>query len=180
MKFYIMLLLLCLAKPATASANTTGRHTGLNAAVMSETQIIQEILDADEDARNEQLCLALNIYHEVRGGAERDRWAVGFVTMNRVERGIWGPTVCSVVWARSQFSWTVRSIRSLMPREAGAWEDAQRKAHMLYMGQRTEDPTDGCTHFYANRLRPDWSRRLVGHQRIGGHTFARLPSRSAR
>lgn len=161
--------------PATASADTTSKYQNLHKVVRESTTIVPEIQGVDESDANQILCLALNIYQEVRSGAPRDRWAVGFVTLNRLKRGIWGSSICAVVWAKSQFSWTARSIGTLVPSEASAWADAQNKAYLLYREQYTDDPTQGATHFYLAKIHPGWASKLVARMRIGAHMFARLP-----
>ncbi len=175
MRFLLMLVLMCLATPSTASAGTLVKYNSLHSAVRESGEVLPEIQAATETDANELLCLALNIYHEARGEQERAQWAVGFVTINRAKRAEWGGNICSVVWARSQFSWTVRGVRTLVPREINAWRESQRKAVMLFSNQKADDPTQGATHFYQSRLRPSWSRRLVDKMRIGAHMFARLP-----
>ena len=176
MKFLIWLVLLCLATQATASADTTEKYQSLNSTILSSGDVIPEIQGAGSEDANEMLCLALNIYHEARGEQARGQWAVGFVTLNRVKRHIWGDSVCAVVWAKSQFSWTVRSVGTLVPREVNAWQEAQRKAYMLFSGQHADDPTDGATNFYLASLRVSWTSMLVDKIRIGAHMFARLPN----
>lgn len=175
--FLLLVSILCLATPATASAGTTEKYQSLHSTVLERGDVIPDIQGATEEDRNEMLCLALNIYHEARGEQERAQWAVGFVTLNRVKRAIWGQSVCAVVWAKSQFSWTVRSVGAMVPREVNAWKEAQRKAYMLFSGQKADDPTRGGTHFYQARIRAPWTRNLVDKMRIGAHMFARLPGR---
>ena len=53
-------------------------------------------------------CLAKNIYYEA--GIENDlgKYAVAQVTINRLKAGYWGKTVCKVVYAKAQFSWTLK------------------------------------------------------------------------
>lgn len=175
MKFILLLVLLCLATPSTASASTPERIQTVNNTVRESSGVIPEIQGASDVDQNEMLCLALNIYHEIRGGHERDQWAVGFVTLNRVKRHIWGNTICAVVYAKSQFSWTVREVRTMVPREVNAWRECQRKAVMLFQGQKADDPTSGATHFYRASIHTAWTRQLVDKTRIGAHMFARLP-----
>lgn len=175
MRFLILFVLVCLATPTTASASTPNRVTVLHNLVRERTVLIDEIKDIEVEEQDQILCLALNIYHESRGENDRSRWAVGFVTLNRVKSSKFSNSVCGVVWARSQFSWTVRSASSLVPRETAAWSDAQRKGYLLYSEQYTDDPTAGADHFYAARIRPSWSSRLLNKLRIGAHMFARSP-----
>jgi N-acetylmuramoyl-L-alanine amidase len=170
-----MFVLLCLATQTPASAGTTEKYQDLNSTILQTGNVIPDIQGASESERNEMLCLALNIYHEARGENARGQWAVGFVTLNRVKRAIWGDSVCAVVWAKSQFSWTIRGMRTLVPREVNAWQEAQRKAYMLFSNQNADDPTDGATNFYLASIH-SWTRTLVDRIRIGAHMFARLPN----
>jgi spore germination cell wall hydrolase CwlJ-like protein len=174
-----MFVLMCLATQTPASAGTTEKYQSLNSTVRAAGEVIPEIQDASDSDANEMLCLALNIYHESRGEKAVAQWAVGFVTLNRVKTAIWGNSVCAVVWAKSQFSWTVRGMGTLVPKEVNAWKEAQRKAFMLFRGQKADDPTHGGTHFYLASIHPSWTRMLVDKMRIGAHMFARLPGRRA-
>ena len=85
MRFLILFVLVCLATPTTASASTPNRVTVLHNLVRERTVLIDEIKDIEVEEQDQILCLALNIYHESRGENDRSRWAVGFVTLNRVK-----------------------------------------------------------------------------------------------
>jgi spore germination cell wall hydrolase CwlJ-like protein len=171
-----VLLLSLLLTPDQAAAATPTRYQNLHTAVRNLGTLIPEVQNANRTDQDEMLCLALNIYHEIRGGSTRHQWAVAFVTMNRTKRAVFNAkTICQVVWARGQFSWTVWNLRAQLPRERGAWAESQRKAALLVSGEKMNDPTNGSTHFYQARLNPGWARRLVSRIRIENHTFARLP-----
>lgn len=173
-----MLLLFCMLTPKPAEAGTLHRYQNLHTAVRSMDTLIPEVRQANRTDQDQMLCLALNIYHEIRGGKPRDQWAVAFVTINRTKRSAFNArTVCDVVWARGQFSWTVWATRAQLPREKAAWAESQRKAVLLLSGEKMNDPTNGSTHFYQAKLNPGWARRLVNKVRIGTHMFASLPGR---
>lgn len=171
----IIMLLLSLVAPATASAETPAKLEQLHTHLRSSGSLIAELEVADREAQNQMICIALNIYHEVRGEPSRDQWAVAFVTTNRAKHQRFPSTPCNVVWEKGQFSWTKRAIEALLPREHRVWAECQRKAMMVFMGEKMNDPTNGATHFYQARLNPSWARRLVDKIRIGTHVFARLP-----
>lgn len=124
------------------------------------------------------LCLALNIYHEARGSTHQDKVGVAWVTRNRVEsRHSRGRNYCQIIWERGQYSWTVRSTQSLMPREMGAWHTSTQIARQVIDGT-VRDPTNGANTFYATRLgTPRWTRSGTGRTVIGAHTYVRLPGR---
>jgi spore germination cell wall hydrolase CwlJ-like protein len=124
--------------------------------------------------------MALNVYHEARGSTRSDQEAVALVTRNRLESGIWGNTVCAVVLARRQFSWTVFSESRSVPRETQAWVAAQQTAYRVYSDDTVHDITNGADHFYAASMPrpPAWAARGVGKQRIGQHIYMRIPRRT--
>lgn len=171
-----MLLLSCLLTPDQAAAGTTSNYQALLSAVRANGNLIPQISQAKGTDQDQMLCMALNIYHEIRGGNVNDQWAVAFVTWNRTKRAAFNAkNVCAVVWAPGQFSWVRWSMRAQLPRETKAWQESQRKAALLIAGEKMNDPTNGSTHFYQARLNPGWARRLVSKVRIGVHMFAKLP-----
>lgn len=179
MKFIgaIALLLSILLTPDQAAAATTSRYQGLLNSVRAQGDLISPIQQANRADQDQMLCLALNIYHEIRGGDARDQWAVAFVTWNRTKRAVFNAkSVCAAVWAPGQFSWTRWSMRTQLPKETKAWHECQRKAALFISGERMKDPTNGSTHFNGS-LR-NWSKGLVGIFRIGTHWFGRLPGSS--
>lgn len=166
--------LFCL--PLSAQAETTPRYGALLTAVRTQNHLISDVREANQTDQNEMLCLALNIYHEIRGGNSRDQWAVAFVTVNRTKRRVFNAnTICNAVWATGQFSWTRWALRAQLPREQSSWVESQRKAALIVSGEKMNDPTNGSTHFYQARLNPGWARRLIAKVRIGQHMFGRLP-----
>ena len=70
--------------------------------VLYKTTEKVSVTDKDMD------CLSKNIFHEA-GVEDRDgKIAVAQVTLNRVKSGRWGQTICDVVYAKKQFSWTMQ------------------------------------------------------------------------
>jgi spore germination cell wall hydrolase CwlJ-like protein len=169
-----VLLTFLLLTPRPAEAGTLPKYTNLHTAVRALDTIIPEVQNAAQADQDQMLCLALNIYHEIRGGSSRDQWAVAYVTYNRTKRGVFrAPSLCAVVWAPGQFSWTRWSMRAQLPRDQSQWAECQRKAALMVGGEKMNDPTNGSTHFNSS-LR-NWGRGLVNRFRIGAHWFARLP-----
>jgi len=80
----------------------------------------------------ELLCLAKNIYYEARGEPTRGKIAVAQVTLNRVtHRTEFQSSICQVVYAKHQFSWTMEQHRE--PR-GPAWHEAQELAKAVIIG----------------------------------------------
>lgn len=179
MRFFGILVLFfsLILLPQPAVARETTKFEALHAEVRKRDDLIPEIRNAERATQDEMLCMALNLYHEIRGGNSRDQWAVAFVVLNRTKDRRFGrETICGIVWAPGQFSWTRRGIESQLPRERGAWLESQRKAYLAVRGQTVSDPTNGATNFHSVRVSPSWSSRLLGRIRIGPHMFGRLPS----
>lgn len=169
-----MLLTSLMLTPKPADAGTLPRYQNLHTAVRAAGSLIPQVQQASRTEQDEMLCLALNIYHEIRGGTPRDQWAVGYVTMNRTKHRVFkSSSICGIVWAKGQFSWTRWATRAQLPTSQAAWTECQRKAVLLINGEKMNDPTNGSTHFNGS-LR-NWGRGLVNKFRIGPHWFARLP-----
>lgn len=119
----------------------------------------------------ETACLTRNVYHEARGEPYAGKLAVAQVTWNRVESRQWGTSVCKVVYAPSQFSWTADpSKRFKSPRNAD-WLTSERIVSDYTQGLRVTK-LDDATYFHATRLgRPQWTRNLKKRLAIGNHVF---------
>jgi len=111
------------------------------------------------DNVKETLCLSLNVYHEARGSTRQDQVGVAWVTRNRMARS--GRSYCRTIWEPRQFSWTPRSISSLMPREMAAWHRAVRIARQVMSGE-IADPTGGARNFRAARMGGGRGYRIIG------------------
>ena len=131
-----------------------------------QASILPEARELQDTDRREFLCMALNIYHEARGETLVGQRAVAHVILNRKKSGRFPNTICAVTWQRSQFSWTVRPVGSLMPREQAAWERCQRIALSVIAGEA--DPTNGAIYFSSGR-----TAGRGRSMRIGNHVFSR-------
>lgn len=126
-------------------------------------------------------CLAENIYHEARGEPLRGRYAVAWVTMNRVRSDEFPNSICGVVHQKvkgvAQFSWIVQG----MPAPHGAeWREAQRIARVV-LAEREDamtDPFDGNQNVmfyhadYVSEKSSRWFRTALDEVgQIGDHIF---------
>ena len=116
-------------------------------------------------------CLSDNIYHEARGEGTKGMRLVADVTLNRVLSSKYPNSICSVVYQKSQFSWTRRKEQSSIS-EPSAYQKAKRIAReALY---RKKDTSKGATYFYAHRVaKPSWAYHKTKTVVHGGHTFLR-------
>lgn len=130
----------------------------------------------------ERECLAKTIYWEARNQSLEGRLAVGFVVLNRVNSGIWGDSVCQVVYHTCQFSWVCnskakRDLYSLRDeKEQIAWAESIAIANELMIDSSIEDKTSGAIYFHSHRVSPSWSRwkKIERTVAIEDHVFYRV------
>ena len=116
----------------------------------------------------ELLCLAKNIYYEARGEPTRGKIAVAQVTLNRVtHRTEFQSSICQVVYAKHQFSWTMEQHRE--PR-GPAWHEAQELAKAVIIGTAYL-PNFKALYFHNLTVQPKWNKTKELVARIGNHIF---------
>lgn len=116
-------------------------------------------------------CLARNIYHEARGEPYAGKLAVAQVTWNRVQSKQWGSSVCSVVYAPYQFSWTNNPHKRYASPKNADWQESRKIAQDYVKGVRV-NKLDNATHFHANYLsKPAFTRGLRKLLVVGNHIF---------
>jgi spore germination cell wall hydrolase CwlJ-like protein len=118
--------------------------------------------------KSEILCLAKNIYYEARGEPVRGKIAVAQVTLNRVtHRTEFDASICQVVYAKRQFSWTDERVRE--PR-GEAWLEAQALAKLVVQGVAYLPNFKGL-YFHNTTVNPSWNRTKNLIAKIGNHIF---------
>lgn len=134
--------------------------------VKEQTPIaVNVVLDAKELE-----CLANNIYFESLSEPVAGQIAVANVTMNRVASEYFPNTVCEVVWANSQFSWT-HDGKSDTPVAGKQYNDIYKLAKDVYTG-KIGDITEGSTFYHADYVNPGWAKRMDRKVvKIGAHIF---------
>ena len=116
----------------------------------------------------ELLCLAKNIYYEARGEPTRGKIAVAQVTLNRVtHRTEFQSSICQVVYAKHQFSWTMEPHRE--PR-GEAWLEAKAIAKAVIIGT-AHLPDFKALYFHNLTVQPQWNKTKELVARIGNHIF---------
>jgi spore germination cell wall hydrolase CwlJ-like protein len=130
------------------------------------------VAQADRSFDSQVHTLALNMYHEARGEGPDGMQMVGEVTLARVEHEAYPNDVCSVVYQRSQFSWT-NSRRDTTPRDEELWGQSLELAEALLNGEIELFDT-GATHFlnpHRVKILPRWARTYERVGRVGNHVF---------
>jgi hypothetical protein len=116
----------------------------------------------------DERCLALNIYYEAGIEAEIGKIAIAHVTINRLHTGRWGDSLCDVVYADAQFSWT--GISKLRQPSGTSWHASRKAAHQAIDGLRV-DSLKKALYYHATYVKPYWRRFMKKIQRIGQHVF---------
>ncbi len=139
--------------------------TALNNSILEKrtTQIKYTNKDID--------CLARNIYFEARGEDVVGKYAVADVTINRVSTGKWGRTVCSVVYAKKQFSWTIKKNRAWTSLKGEQWENSKAVAAAALINGISVKSLDKALYYHANYVSPYWKDNSKYIAQIGAHVF---------
>lgn len=133
----------------------------------------------------EHQCLSEAIYYETRGNTEAGQKAVVEVILNRIKSGLYGTSICGVVYqgansAHCQFSWACSGIMR-RPKEPVEWHQAQELAARVLTGEEQMDGlTRGAVGFHATSVHPDWGAQFIPTVEIGGHIFYRRAGHGSR
>ena len=141
-------------------------------ALIFTTCTTAEAFDQDEEAH----CLAKNIYFEAGNQPLAGRIAVGQVTINRRDHGMFPHTICEVVYQggeirnRCQFSWYCDGKHDT-PTDSETWLDSIVLAFRL-LNFDDMDITEGSLWYHANYIEdPYWAKELTPTVVINNHIF---------
>jgi N-acetylmuramoyl-L-alanine amidase len=121
-----------------------------------------------KEARREIYCLAENIYFEAGHEPTLGKYAVAFVTQNRVDKGF-ADSICGVVKQKingvCQFSWWCEekpkfiSTNNLLTNTYNpVYNEALRLAlHFFRIDDNLKDPTNGALFYHADYVKPNWT-----------------------
>ena len=114
----------------------------------------------------------LPLYHEAGVESRRGKFAVAQVTLNRLREGRYGNTICKVVHAKAQFSWTLYAKKRNEAPKGPLWDESRAVAvDVLDKGMRVPS-LESATYYHADYIKPPvWSRTVVKIQQIGAHIF---------
>ena len=117
-------------------------------------------------------CLARNIYYEAKFEPYVGKIAVAQVTFNRTLDGRWGDTICKVVYAHKQFSWTLNPrLRNRRP-HGQRWKDVLYVAKRFQHGARVRGLED-VKWYHAEYVHPKWRHDYSKVNKYGLHIFYR-------
>lgn len=153
-------------KLATELQELTSSVDDMQKIVMYQTSERLEVSD------KEIQCLAKNIFHEAGVEARAGKIAVGQVTLNRVKTGRWGNTICEVVYAKAQFSWTKSKKLVNSAPKGRLWREAIAAAYeVTYWGERIKGLEDSGFYHTDYISLPKWANDKKVVKQIGQHIF---------
>jgi spore germination cell wall hydrolase CwlJ-like protein len=120
--------------------------------------------------RKDIQCLAKNIFFEAGTESMLGKIAVGQVTVNRVKIGHWGETVCDVVHAKDQFSWTNKDDLSI-DKDSKTYKDSVVAAKRVLSERKRLRILRHALFYHADYVRPNWIDRGQKIGQIGTHVF---------
>lgn len=125
----------------------------------------------------EQECLAKNIWYEARGESRLGKTLVANVVRNRTQFGKpFANTICTVVYQKSQFSWTLNkgkkrsSFDSIMKKNMKKDAKSLQETLEIVFEQTTfnHEIRTNATHFTSEKAR---FKRVAMLEKVGNHTF---------
>jgi spore germination cell wall hydrolase CwlJ-like protein len=132
-----------------------------------------------EDAKQEVICLADNIYHEAGYEPDVGKVAVALVTLNRLQDPRYPKDICSVVKQKvkytCQFSWFCQ--HKITNRQKESYENSLEVALHVYANyDKIKDITNGALFYHADYVNPRW-KGLEKTAVIGRHIFYKEKNR---
>ena len=146
------------ANPQKKAVPKHGKYTVI------ETNVATTVSDT------ELKCLYKNAFYEAGVEGVIGSLAVSQIVMKRLERRAWGNNVCSVVYARSQFSWT--ALPTLEKPSGALWQSAKEGVDAYLRGARIKE-LENAMHYHASWMDvyPKWSKAMTQVAAIGNHIF---------
>ena len=170
---------------------------------VTQTRVIYLPAKSEEEVNKEQqYCMALNIYREANNQSYNGMIAVGRVVMNRVQDNRWPGDPCSVIYEgpvreswktkkypdlsdeervynpvrnRCQFSWYCDGKKDeLINTENNIkWKVASAIAYEILAYDKWNGIVEGANHYHADYVKPSWRKQMQLISRIDDHIFYR-------
>ena len=149
-----------------------------------ESLIAPDIKKLKVNDKNNVLCLALNIYNEVRGSSVEDQIAATYVVFNRHNSSDYPLTLrtneqnmCGIIFDKYQFCWT-NGNKINAPKEKESWKHSQDLALKLYTNDEHQKLAKqfALKHYVVSSMlndphKPNWINRRKLTVKIGKHSY---------
>ena len=119
----------------------------------------------------ETQCLSLAIYKEARGEKQKGQVSVANVVLNRAKAS--GKSICSVVFAKGQFSWSRNWKPSKLTKKQEVGRFSNLAKHILENRKNLRSEEFAATHFHARKMKrkPSWTKDMIVVAVSGNHIF---------
>jgi spore germination cell wall hydrolase CwlJ-like protein len=122
-------------------------------------------------------CLTRNIYWEAASEPFEGKVAVAQVTMNRVEDGRFGDSVCGVIYQKNvfyekvvcQFSWVCETTHKVRPIHQPLWKESELVAKKVLLENFRLPGLKEAIYYHADYVNPGWKKPKI--DQIGRHIF---------
>ncbi len=122
-------------------------------------------------------CLTRNIYWEAASEPFEGKVAVAQVTMNRLESGRFGDSVCGVIYQKNviyekvicQFSWVCETTHKTRPIHQPLWKESELVAKKVLLENFRLPGLKDALFYHADYVSPGWKKPKI--DQIGRHIF---------
>jgi spore germination cell wall hydrolase CwlJ-like protein len=121
-------------------------------------------------SKKELDCLARNVFYEAGTEEPVGKIAVAQTTLNRVKTGYWGHSICDVVYAPKQFSWTDDSRANEEPSGKLWFETKLIVSSVIDNGLRIKQ-LKTALFYHADYVDPNWKDNSKRVAQYGTHIF---------
>lgn len=142
-------------------------------------------LGTTSELYTDEQCLTANVYFEARGESLRGMRAIADTTLNRTKHTAFKgqDTVCKVVFAKGQFSWTFQlpkkriqkvlnaDLTGFKSEDVSAYQKASQVAVQALNNEPMSRLPPWVVNFHTVQSSPDWSSKMRYYATIGNHRF---------
>jgi spore germination cell wall hydrolase CwlJ-like protein len=144
--------------------------------ISNENSAVQAFYPSDK------ACMAVNLFFEAGGEGKRGMQAVAAVTYNRSEHWAYKGSICNVVLAPRQFSWTHQkgytSVLKLLQGDTSELSAKDTKSYNLAVDiasrpriEFTSVLPKNVLFYHSVKVKPYWVKNKVQVAHIGNHLF---------
>jgi hypothetical protein len=140
----------------------------------SQAPIIDNNYKLISNIDNNQLsCLAQNVYYEAATESFEGKLAVAQVTLNRVNSGKFGKTICKTVYQKTnktcQFSWVCLNKTRVMRYDSKEFMASKEAAYRIFVSGYRIKKLEDALYYHAVYVNPRWNKKVTA--KIGRHIF---------
>ena len=118
-------------------------------------------------------CLAQNVYYEAATESFEGKLAIAQVTLNRVNSGKFGKTICKTVYQKNnktcQFSWVCQNKTSVMRYDSKEFVASKEAAYRILVSGYRIKKLNNALYYHATYVNPKWNKKVLA--KIGRHIF---------